>query len=72
MHYVILTLAAALIGISVGALLGQRNKAILIGSVAGIALGIATLFTASWHLLALGTLIYLVAQAVQRDTPSRV
>ena len=70
MHYVILTLAAILIGISVGALLGHRNKALLIGSVLGIALGIATLVTASWQLLAVGAAIYIVAQITQRDAAS--
>lgn len=67
MHYVILTLAAILIGISVGALLSHRNKALLIGSVLGIVLGIATLVTASWQLLALGAAIYLATQMTQRD-----
>lgn len=71
MYYVILTLAAILIGISVGALSSRHSKALLVGSLAGIALGVATLATGSWHLLALGAAIYLLTQLTQRDTPSR-
>ena len=67
MEYVILTLAAILIGISVGALFSNANKALKTGSVLGIALGIATLVTASWQLLAVGAAIYIVAQITQRD-----
>ncbi len=71
MYYVTLTLAAILIGISIGALTGPRNKALLIGSLAGIVLGIAALVTASWHLLAIGAAIYLLTQLTQRDSHSR-
>lgn len=71
MYYVILTLAAILIGLSVGALTSRHSKALLLGSLVGIALGVATLATGSWHLLAIGAAVYLLTQLTQRDTAAR-
>ena len=70
MHYVINVLAAILIGTAIGAVLAPRNNVLFIASLIAIALGIVTLFTASWVPLVIGTAIFLVAQAMQRDTPS--
>ncbi|MGB3289238.1 MAG: hypothetical protein WBA83_08195 [Burkholderiaceae bacterium] len=70
MHYIILLLAAILIGTAIGALLGPRNKSLLIGSLAAIVLGGITIATGSWIPLAIGTAIFLIAQAMQRDNYS--
>ncbi len=67
MHYIILILAAMLVGTAIGALLVPRNKSLFIGSLAAIALGIVTMATGSWIFLAIGTAIFLAAQATQRD-----
>ncbi|TEA77519.1 hypothetical protein [Allopusillimonas ginsengisoli] len=67
MHYVIQLLAAILIGTAIGAVLGPRTKSLFIGSLAGIALGVVTLVTASWIPLAVGAAIFLAAQGMQRD-----
>ncbi|HEY9571688.1 MAG TPA: hypothetical protein VIR76_01045 [Pusillimonas sp.] len=68
MHYIILLLAAILVGTAIGALLAPRNKSLFIGSLAAIALGVATFVTGSWISLAIGTAIFLAAQATQRDS----
>ena len=70
MHYVINVLAAILVGIAIGAVLGPRNNVLLIGSLIAVALGIVAVFTASWVPLAIGTAIFLAIQAIQRDTPA--
>ncbi|MFW7339919.1 hypothetical protein V0R37_00045 [Pollutimonas sp. H1-120] len=70
MHYIILILAAMLMGTAIGALLVPRNKSLFIGSLAAIALGAGTMATGSWILLAIGTAIFLAAQATQRDNAS--
>lgn len=69
MHYVIQVLAAILVGVSIGAILGPRNNLLLIGSLIAAALGVYAIFTASWIPLAVGTVVCLATQAVQRDTP---
>jgi len=79
MYYVILTLAAILIGLSVATLLGQQvrgqplivgagigNTSLLVGSGFAAALGLVTLFTASWLVLVAGVFIFLYTQALQR------
>ncbi|MCB5362417.1 hypothetical protein H0484_01435 [Pusillimonas sp. CC-YST705] len=71
MYYVILTLAAILIGLSIGALASRHSKALMIGSLVAIALGIATLLTGSWHLVAIGAAIYLLTQLAPRDSRAR-
>ncbi|NYT63801.1 hypothetical protein H0A66_15895 [Alcaligenaceae bacterium] len=67
MHYIIQILAAILTGTAIGAILGQRNTFLLIGSIIAIALGVYTIATASWVPLVVGTAIFLLAQATQRD-----
>ncbi len=67
MHYIYQILAAILIGISVGALLSKRNTTLMVGSVAGIALGAVAMFYPSWQPLAIGITVYLVTQFMQRD-----
>jgi len=70
MHYIIQILAAILIGTSLGAILGPRNNVLFIASLIAIALGIASLVTASWPRLAVGTAAFFAAKAIQRDTSS--
>jgi hypothetical protein len=70
MHYVIQILSAILIGISIGALLGQRTNVLLVGSLIALALGIAAIVTASWIILVIGVAVFLVAQAMQGSTSS--
>lgn len=72
MHYVIQILAAILAGTAIGAILGQRNNILLVGSIVAIALGAVAIFTASWIPLAVGTGIFLAAQATQRDTAAQI
>lgn len=67
MHYIIQILAAMLVGTALGALLVPRDKVLFIGSLIAIALGIASLVTGTWPPLAIGTAIFLAAQATQRD-----
>jgi len=80
MYYVILTLSAILIGLSTATLSGQSprgkplivgagigNTSLLVGSGFAIALGLITLFTASWLVLAAGVFIFLYTQALQRN-----
>jgi len=79
MYYVISTLAAILIGLSIGTLLGQYthgkplivgagigNTSLLVGSGFSVVLGLVTLFTGSWLILAVGVFIFLYTQALQR------
>lgn len=68
MYHITLILAAILIGTAFGAVLGPRNNFIFVSSLVAIVLGVATLVTASWVLLAIGTAVLLVSQAMQRDT----
>lgn len=67
MHYIIQILAAIMIGTAVGTILGPRNTVLLIGTVVAIALGIATLITASWLPLVIGAIVFVLAHAMQRD-----
>jgi len=82
MYYVILTLSAILIGLASASLSGQiphgktlivgagiGNTSLLVGSGFAIALGLITLFTASWLVLAVGVFIFLCTQALQRSKP---
>jgi len=66
-HYIIQILAVILIGISIGALLSRRNSALSIGSIVAIVLGITTIVTGLWEVLAVGLVVYLVVQFMQRD-----
>lgn len=68
MYYVILTLAAILMGTAVGALLGPRNKALFLGSLITVALCIVTFVTGSWVPLAIGAAVSIAVHSVQRDT----
>lgn len=70
MHYIIQILAMILIGTSVGTLFGPRNTVLLIGTLVGIALGIATLVTISWLPLTIGAVVFVLAHAMQRDKPA--
>jgi predicted membrane protein len=67
MQHVIQILAAILIGTAFGAVLSRRNNLLLVSSLIAIALGIATMFTISWVPLAAGTVIFMIAQSMQRD-----
>jgi hypothetical protein len=67
-YYVILTLAAILMGTAVGALLGPRNKALFLGSLITVALCIVTFVTGSWVPLAIGAAVSIAVHSVQRDT----
>lgn len=69
MHYVILTLAAILIGTAIGALWSSKGETLLVaGSSLAIALGIATLITGAWTLLAVGAAVFLLVQGLQRKS----
>ena len=70
MQYIIQILAAILIGVAFGALLGPRNNLLVISSIIAIALGVATFVTISWVPLAIGTAVFLVVQPMQREAPS--
>ncbi len=67
MHFIIQILAVILIGTSIATLISRRNAALLLGGGAGIVLGAATLLLVQWWPLALGTAIFLVGHALQRD-----
>ncbi len=66
MHYIIQILSAILIGTALGAILSPRTSVLLIGSLAAIALGLVAIFTASWIFLAIGVVLFLAVQAMQR------
>lgn len=68
MQHVIQILAAILIGTAFGAVLSRRNTVLTISSLVAMALGVLTIVMNSWVPMAVGTAIFLVAQAVQRDT----
>lgn len=70
MQYIIQILAAILIGISIGAVLGPRHTAQFIGSLIAIALGLVTIFTSNWIILAAGTIVFLVVMALPAGTSS--
>ena len=70
MHYIIQLLAAILIGTAIGAVLSQRTKSLLVGSVIAIVLGIVSLVTANWIPLAVGAAVFLVVQGTVRDNAS--
>jgi len=67
-YYVILTLAAILMGTAVGALLGPRNKVLFLGSLITIALCIVTFVTGAWLPLAIGAAVSVVMHSMQRET----
>jgi len=68
MQYVINLLAAILIGMSIGAILGQRNNAALFTSLIAIVLAAAAFFLSpSWLPLAVGLAVFLLGQGMQRD-----
>ncbi|CAM5497990.1 hypothetical protein [Eoetvoesiella caeni] len=67
MHYIYQLLAVILIGTAIGAAFSGRNNVLLFGSLAAIALGIITVAVPSWMPLAVGTVIFLVVQLMQRD-----
>jgi len=70
MLYVIQILAAILIGVSIGAVLGPRSPARFIGSLIAIALGLITIVSGAWIYLAAGTVIFLVAMGLPANTAS--
>ena len=70
MQYVIQVLAAILIGISIGVVLGPRYPVRFIGSLVAIALGLIAIFTSAWIYLAAGTVIFLVALGIPAATAS--
>ncbi|WP_368646925.1 hypothetical protein [Castellaniella ginsengisoli] len=71
MHSVYQILAAILIGTSIGACLSKRDIVLMLGSLAGIALGVVALFLPSWPPLAVGAAVFLIAQTMQRDARTR-
>jgi hypothetical protein len=64
MPYVIQVLAAILIGVAIGSILGPRQSLPLIGALAAIVLALVALFTGGWIWLAIGTVIFLAVQCV--------
>lgn len=67
MLYIYNVLAAILIGMSIGAAMGQRNNAALVTGLIAAVLGVVTFFMNSWIPLAVGTAIFLIGQGMQRD-----
>lgn len=66
MIYIYNLLSAILIGLSIGAVIGQRNSAALVTGVIAIVLAVITIVTNMWILLAVGLAIFLVGQGMQR------
>src|SRR5690554_1579983 len=64
MLYVYNVLAAILIGLSIGAAVGQRNNAALVTGLIAVVLGAITFFMGSWIPLAVGTAIFLLGQGM--------
>ncbi len=70
MLYVYNVLAAILIGTAIGAVLGQRNSLARITCLIAVILGVVSLFVASWIPLAIGLVVFLIGQGMQRDASS--
>lgn len=68
MIYIYNLLSAILIGLSIGAVVGQRNSAAVVTGLIAIVLGAVTIITNMWIPLAVGTAIFLIGQGMQRDT----
>jgi len=68
MQYVYNVLAAILIGMAIGAALGQRTSSARVTSVIAIVVAAAAFFfSPSWIPLAIAVAIFLLGQAMQRD-----
>ena len=67
MIYVYNLLSAILIGLSIGAAMGQRNSAALVTGVIAMVLAIVTIVTNMWIPLAVGVAVFLIGQGMQRD-----
>lgn len=67
MIYIYNLLAAILIGLSIGAAIGQRNNAARVTGLIAIVLAVVTIFTNTWLPLAVGVVIFLIGQGLQRD-----
>jgi len=67
MIYIYNLLAAILIGLSIGAVIGQRNNAAKVTGLIAIVLAVVTIFTNTWIPLAIGVAVFLVGQGMQRD-----
>lgn len=66
MLYVYQVLAAILIGLSIGAIVVSRShKALMLGSLVAIVLGVVTIAMGTWVPLAVGVAVFLVAVMVQ-------
>ncbi|MBV6273705.1 hypothetical protein KVP09_12410 [Alcaligenaceae bacterium CGII-47] len=63
-------LAAILIGTAFGAVLSRRNTMLTVSSLVAVALGVLAIIMNSWVPIAIGLVIFLAAQVVQRDTPA--
>lgn len=62
MSYVIQVLAAILIGVAIGSILGPRQPLLLLGGAAAIVLALVALFTTAWLWLLIGLVVFLVVQ----------
>lgn len=71
MQYVIQVLAAILIGVSIGVVLGPRHTVRYMGALAGIVLGLVAIFTTNWVYLAIGTAIFLTTLATREQATAR-
>jgi len=65
MLYIYQILAFILVGVSLGALAGDRR---VLPALVGIVCAALVLVLQSWWPLVLGLVVFLAAQAVQRDT----
>ena len=70
MLYIYNVLAAMLIGTAIGAVLGQRNSLARITCLVAVVLGAVTFFIDSWIPLAIGTVVFLIGQGMQRNASS--
>jgi len=70
MLYIYNVLAAILIGTAIGAVLGQRNSLARITCLVAVVLGAVTFFIDSWIPLAIGTVVFLIGQGMQRNASS--
>ncbi|HUH88598.1 MAG TPA: hypothetical protein VL003_11210 [Pusillimonas sp.] len=68
MQYVYNLLAVILIGLSIGAIMGQHNNAARFSGLVAIVLAVLAFFISpGWAPLAVGTAVFLVGQGMQRD-----
>lgn len=71
MYYIFQILAAILLGTAIASALGRRNTLLTISSIVAAACGVVVLINGDWIPLVVGTIIFMAAQALQRDTYHR-